>query len=56
MRTVRQFLLDKIKRQARVGSEKKRENWRKKFRARSKLEKIEEIERKLRKLRNAQVD
>ena len=56
MRTVRQVLLDEIKCQARVGSEKKQENWRKEFRARSKLEKIEEIKRKLEKLRNAQVD
>ena len=36
-------LLNKTKRQARVESEKKEENWRKKFKAISRMPKIEEI-------------
>jgi hypothetical protein len=49
-RTVCRVLLNKTKRQARVGSEKKEENWRKKFRAISRLEKIEEIKRNFEKI------
>jgi hypothetical protein len=52
MRSVCQVPLNKIKRQVRVGSEKKGEKWRKKFRARSRLEKIENAQLDRRKLEN----